>query len=661
MNTNQSPKKPTQNVVDKKESSIKAFIIHNLKRARKQKPFTLLVLFGVILSFAALGIGNYVSSSISTDIVVTVGKQQLPVTLLEREIERFVNYAREKDENFSEEELRSEKVVRLRLLEMIQAQLLSQFIRDQHLIPSDAKLASIIANQPEFQVNGAFSEERYFAGIRQSRVSIDDFEENFRMTVARDNILPMILQTSFLPEGSVKAWQDIIGETREVLPHSIVGEKFSSQIEVSDQEIEDYYQNNLNNYLDPIKVKVKFVEFSPLSLRSTIEPNIEELEQYYENNKLTIFSDNVESRNARHILITTNDESSEDEIAEAQSKINELLQKVRANPDTFASIAEEFSEDPGSKDRGGLYENILPGMMVEEFDQALFKLEEGEISDIVKTSFGFHIIKLEKIISKANQQFEDVIQKVEDLYLEEESAKMYNALVENFKSIIDERLEDAQVINTAADEFELEVVESDWLDINNPKFPFTNPKILSKIFSDEGLAKKVVRINLTKENKVLALVVTDKTEERQLSFAEAKEAINKELIADKTSKLITQELEEKIAILKSGKDELLWEKPIEVNRLEPKLPQSVIGMIFSQPSDTIPGYLDVKINDNKSIIYKITKISKDQDFAEELIQESKELYAQYWQSRLVNGIFASLVEKYPVTINEEVLAKTFNK
>lgn len=647
--------------INNNDDSIMGIIRHNLVRMRKQKPFTLFVLFLVILAFAAMGIGDYVRQAVTNDIVATVGKQQLPLSTLEAEIESFVNYSREQKQDYSEEQLRSEPVIRQKLMEMIQTQLISQYIRDEKLIPSDAKLASEIATQPEFQENGAFSKTRYLEYIRRTRMSIDDFEENFRMRVARDNLVPLILQTSFLPNGAMNTWQGIIGETREVLPHSVVGEKFNQQIKVTAEDKQKYYEQNKNLFVEPVKIKTRVLEFSPLTLRKSVEYTDEELKAFYEENKANLFSQNKDIRNIRHILILSDEKATPEEKAKANENINDILKKIKANPKDFANLAKEFSQDPGSKNNGGLIENVERGMMVPEFDKVVFDLNEGDISDVVETKFGYHIIKLEKIISQSEQKFEDIKPQVIEEYKKVEALKKYNALLENFKLLIDEQSDDQEVLDKAAKEFDLEVSQSDWVDINTKNYPFDLADVKNVLFSKKALDKKVVRTNSKKEDKVFAFYITDKVDEKQLSIDDVSEKLEKAVHIQKIRELINKEVSEKLSKLNSGTDDLLWEKPINVNRLNSKLPQTVMSEIFSVPANSLPKYISTVVDDNKTVIYKINKIIKDEKFAEDVLQKSESVYSQYWQSRVIEGLIAALMEKYPVSINEEVLAKIINK
>src|SRR5690606_8693797 len=300
-----------------------------------------------------------------------------------------------------------------------QVMLLDQFIRQPLLTQraeeagyrvSDAALARRVMETPQFQVDGKFSKDRYNALIRSVGMTEAQFEQEIKTELLIGQLQSGVIDSAFVTPTELDRRYALEKQAREVAYALIPAKEFASEVKVTDEQIESFYEQNAAQFMLPEKADVQYVELTREQAEGEVTVTEEALRDYYEQTKDRFES--PERRRARHILITT-EGGAED--AQGEKKAAELAEQARAGGD-FAALAKQNSQDPGSAEQGGDLGWAQRGMFVGPFEEALFTMQPGEIRGPVKTQFGYHIIKLEDVESGGVQSFEEARAELEEEY-----------------------------------------------------------------------------------------------------------------------------------------------------------------------------------------------------------------------------------------------------
>ncbi len=278
--------------------------------------------------------------------------------------------------------------------------------------PTPKELADWIREQmPFLWQGGQFDGQQYAAMVQQRfRTSVPSFEARLLQDLTIENRLkPLVTDSIVLTEEEVKAIYRRENESARILYAVVDSESYRSQVQVTDEKLNEFLAANMVRYRVPEMRSLKIVTMRP-EAPPEIQVSEAEVQNFYQQNMYRFESQDRVL--ASHILFMTIDPNSgeplpADQIAAKETLANEVLEKVKAGGD-FAELATQYSEDPGNKDAGGDLGWVTSGQMVPTFEQATFALEEGAISDVVKTEFGFHIIKSRRRDSAVRRPLEEV-------------------------------------------------------------------------------------------------------------------------------------------------------------------------------------------------------------------------------------------------------------
>ncbi|MBV8773894.1 MAG: peptidylprolyl isomerase [Deltaproteobacteria bacterium] len=265
---------------------------------------------------------------------------------------------------------------------------------------SDDELARTIASQTAFQVDGHFNVQKYDQILRENDLEPSAFESKTRDRILSDTVRQMIAQAVQVSQDEARNEFNRFGEKLSLAYIEFPYTQFSGNVNPSKRELIGYYNDNRDQFREPERIRIEFIRYDPQVLGASQTPSTEDIQANYERNLNTQFT-HPEQVRARHILIAVSADASPPETAMARAKAEEVMQKVKSGGD-FAKLAREYSDDPGTKDRGGELGYISRGEMVKPFEDAAFKLTPGQLT-LVKSRYGYHVLQLEEI-KKASQE-----------------------------------------------------------------------------------------------------------------------------------------------------------------------------------------------------------------------------------------------------------------
>jgi peptidyl-prolyl cis-trans isomerase D len=409
---------------------------------------------------------------------------------------------------------------------------------------SPEELRSHIQSMPAFQVNGKFSKGGYLRVLGANRIKPEDFEQTHEQHLLIDKLKNLILQNTGIVSEE-EAREAYLMENEKVnLEYIKVEQKgFLGESEVMPAEVEEYFSDHREDFRIPEKVSLQYMVFRPKDYGDKVDISQEEIKAYYEENIDDFFMQ--QQVKARHILFKVPPDADSTKVEEARKRAEEILARAKKGED-FASLAEKYSEGPTAK-KGGDLGYSPRGRMVKQFEDAAFSLKPGELSTVVRTQFGFHIIKVEDVQQERTQSLDEVRKSIESTLRDQESRGLAERSAEEAFYTLYEEGEMAKI----AEEYHVSVNETGFFS-RGEKIKDIPPsdEVTSIAFSlKEGEVSPPVEVS----KNFYILRLTEKQQSRLPELAEAKEKVEKELQEKKAEDRAQSVAQELLAEVKGGK------------------------------------------------------------------------------------------------------------
>lgn len=430
---------------------------------------------------------------------------------------------------------------------VVRQEVLRQSTAGKGFAVGDEDLAQQILSIDSFVVDGVFDKERY-AGFLQSRgMSATDFEDQYRSDLLMQQFRDGVVATGFSLSDENQQVASLRNQKRTASFITLETQVKADSLEISDEEIQAHYDENIVVFNNPQKVKIEYIELKIDDLKDRIEVTDEELEGYFEQNKSRWVV--PEKRSASHILLAVDSDASDSEVEKKQSEADELFKRISAG-ETMAALAPEFSDDPGSADNGGSLGEFGRGVMVSAFEEVAFAMTTGEVSEPVRSDFGFHVIQLDAIIEEQGQPFAEVRAEVEDQFLAERAETEFYQAADTLSNA---SYENNDSLEPAADETGLELNTTDWIDQNSTDGVGSYPQVIAAALSDDvrnnGLNSEVLPVG---ENHAIVLRTIDHEEAKPKSLEEVRDDVIKRVQTIKATEELNDLAEAIIGELEGG-------------------------------------------------------------------------------------------------------------
>lgn len=514
-------------------------------RDRLTGPIVWFVIGLIAIPFAFWGIDSFNTGG-GDPVVAKVGDQKITQGQFRQTYEqRYQQYRSLLGESFRADLFDEGRFRQLTLDDMVQESALRQFARNQGYRAGDAALRDFLVSVPAFQKDGRFSAETYRELLDRQSLRPDRYEEQLRESLVIDQLRGSVQSTAFVTPS--EAWDSyrLEKQTRTIAVVPVRSLAFRDKVSVTDEQVAARYETDKSRYLSQERMKLAYVELSRARLPQADAPAAEVLKAIYDSEKEARFS-NAEERKARHILITFGADKDA-----AKKKAEVLVSQVQAGGD-FAKLAQESSDDTGSKAQGGELGWVKKGVMVPRFEEALFSMKSGEVRGPVETEFGWHILRLDEIKPAATRGFDDAAVQAEllDVYRTREGEKRFQELSAKLEQLAFENTS----LEPVAAELKLEVQTTDWFTRETASGIAANPAVKQAAFSAEVMQDGENSKPLPASAD--SLVVIRKAEyepARQLALNEVKDRIREQLIAEGASKLAKETAQALLAEVKAGK------------------------------------------------------------------------------------------------------------
>ncbi|MDI6747798.1 MAG: SurA N-terminal domain-containing protein [Rhodocyclaceae bacterium] len=571
---------------------------------RNSKRFIKIVLAIIILPFALWGVDSYVRTSGSGDIA-TVGGTPIVMTEFQQALREQQERLRPMLGNANPEMLDSLEIRRAVLDTLINQRLLVLNASKSKLSISDTQLVEFIGAVPQLQENGKFSKERYAELVASQHMSKEMFEARLRQDLLMQQGLAAVTEAALTGHATTDRWLGTQLEEREIAEAILRPEQYAGQVKLATDAIKNYFDANRKEFETPEQVRVEFVVLSQEQFANQATVTEDELRKAYavqaERNK------QPETRRASHILITT---SGADAKA-AQAKAEELLAQLKKSPGDFAKLASQHSQDPGSAARGGDLDWFSRGMMVKPFEDAVFDLKENQISDLVRSDFGFHIIKLTGVRAERVQSFEEARSAIAAELKRQMAARKYTEAAESFINMV---YEQSDSLKPVIEKFKLDPQQSDWFTRTGAAMPpFTSAKLMAAVFSDDVLKNKrnseAIEVG---PNTLVSARIIEHRPAALPSLESLQPTIEKVLVRQEAGLLAAKDGADKLSRLQKGENiSLSWSAARSVARANaPQMSPAAIRAVFRADVAKLPAYAGAEIPGGAYAIYRIGAVKK---------------------------------------------------
>ncbi|WP_018925425.1 SurA N-terminal domain-containing protein [Pseudomonas umsongensis] len=531
--------------------------------------------------------------------------------------------------------LLDEKMLRESALKgLIDRKLLLQGAEKSKFAFSEAALDQVILQTPEFQVNGKFSPERFDQVIRQLGYSRLQFRQMLAQEMLIGQLRAGLAGSGFVTDAQVLAFARLEKQTRDFATVNIKADP--AAVKLTDDEVKAYYDEHAKEFMTPDQVVIDYLELKKASFFDQVSVKDEDLQAAYQKETANL----SEQRRAAHILIEVNDKVTE---AQAKAKIEEVQARL-AKGESFEALAKEFSQDPGSANNGGDLGFAGPGVYDPAFEKALYSLAKDQVSEPVRTDFGFHLIKLLGVEAPEVPTFASLKDK---LTRELKTQQVEQRFVEATKQLEDSSFESSDLAQPAQD-LKLTVHTSAPFGREGGEGVAANRAVVTAAFSpevlDEGANSTAIELD---PETVIVLRAKEHRKPEQLPLESVAASIRVQLTKEHASAAAKTKADQLIASLRDGKTALdkaidgqNWKVTATATRAQEGVDPAVLQALFRMPkpvSKDKPTFSSVTLADGSLVVVRLNGVNEGAAPTE----EEKAQYRRFLASRIGQQDFAA--------------------
>ena len=540
---------------------------------------------------------------------------------------------------------------------------LERLVRDRVLVAasaksklgiSDEKLARELQDKSEIaslrKADGTLDMERYRQLLASQGMTTDMFEANVRGDLSTRQVLAGVTSSGFASKAAAETALNAFFEKREIQLSRFTAVDYASRLTPTDADLEQFYQANAKLFQAPEQASIEYVLFDIESIKKNIVVEPAELKAYYDQNSLRLGA--KQERRASHILITAAKTAPEAERQKARLKATELAVQVKKAPDTFADVARKNSQDPGSAPAGGDLDFFAREAMVKPFSDAAFAMGKGDISEVVESDFGFHIIKLTDIKEPKQRTFEEMKPELELEVKKQLAQKKFTESAEGFTNAV---YEQSDSLKPTADRLKLDVKTAIGV-TRKPTAGVTgalaNTKFLNAIFAPDAIEKKrnteAVEIG---SNQLVSGRITQYTAARTRPIGEVKDDVRQRWIAQRGAEEARKDGIAKLALLKADPAAAALQEKLVVSRDQPQnQPAQIVDAALRADATALPVLAGIDLGAQGYAIVKVVKLLPREKSLEATAKQEQSQYGKWWTSAENLAYYGTLKERFKTEI-----------
>ena len=620
-----------------------------VRKHTKVMQFTLFLL--IFPAFALVGIDGYTRFNESGTPVAVVDGQPIRQPAWDEAHKQEVERLRQSMPNLDPKLLDSPEAKFATLERLVRERVMMAAAEKQHLSTSDQRLARDLSENPSIAAlrkpDGTLDVERYKQLVGAQGLSPEGFEARVRQDLSMRQVLAGVNATGLNSGALVDQTLGTYFERREVQLQRFSTAEFAAKASPTDEQLEQFYKNNPQLFQAPEAASMEYLLLDLEAAKKGITLKPEDVKTYYDQNAVRLSGQ--EERRASHILINAPKNAPAADRAAAKAKAEALLADVKKSPDSFADVAKKNSQDPGSAANGGDLEFFARGAMVKPFEDAAFSMKKGDISPVVETDFGFHIIRLTDIKAPKQKSFEEMKPDIEADLLKQQAQKKFAELAESFTNLV---YEQADSLKPAADRLGLQI--KTLANVQRKPGPETtgplaNERFLNALFSADSVEKKRnTEAVETGSSQLISGRIVQYTPARTLPLAEVKDRVRERVLAQQGAELAKKEGLAKLAAWQANAASATLPEAIVVSREQSqRLPSAVIEAALRADATKLPAWVGVDLGTQGYAVLRVNKVL-ERDIKTASVAQDRQQVTTWWTNAEALAYYESLKARFKV-------------
>jgi peptidyl-prolyl cis-trans isomerase D len=626
----------------------------SVRKHKRILQFVLLLL--VVPSFVLFGIEGYMRNQDQGAVVARVDGQDITQLEWDNAHRQEVDQLRRSMPSLDAQLLDSPQAKYASLERLVRSRVLQAAAKSLQLTPSDQRIANTLAEDPSIaalrRADGTLDIQRYRELVGLQGLTPEGFEARIRTDLASRQVFAGVSNSAIAAQSVSDLAINAFTERREIQVARFDAVEFGSKLSLSDADIKAFYDANPQLFQAPEQADIEYVVLDVESLKSNISVSEQDLKTYYEQNAARLSGQ--EERRASHILINAPKTMSEAERQAAKSKAQDLQQQAKREPAKFAELAKKNSQDPGSAENGGDLDFFSRGAMTKPFEDAVFSLKKGDVSDVVETEFGFHVILLTDVKAPKQRSFEELKPEMEADLKKQQAQRKFTELADSFSNAA---YESADGLKPVAERLKLNLNSATAVTRTvraGQTGVLANPKFLEKLFSPESIQnKRNTEAVEVASNQLVSGRVLKHTPARTESFDEVKDRARAQLVAQRGAQAAQKEGGEKLAAWKAKPDSAVLGAAQTISRTDgqSQLPAAVVEAALRADSANLPAFVGVDLGTQGYAVLRVNRVlPRDDAAAKANLKEDREQYARAWGAAETLAYYDILKARYKAEI-----------
>jgi peptidyl-prolyl cis-trans isomerase D len=609
----------------------------------------LLLIILILPSFVVFGIQGYSRFASDEGMAAKVGSMQITQVEWDNANRSAAERIRAQQPSVDGKLFDSPEFKKESLESLVRQSVLASAANDQHLSPPTSRLVRIFATDPRFaslrNPDGSLNKQLLEAqGMTPARL-----EALLRQELTLAQVLMGVQGTGQTSRLATRAALEAMFQVREVQWTKFDPKQYAAQLNPTVEQLQAFYKDPVNSswLMSPEKADVEFLVLDVESLKGRVTVNEDDLRRSYQENIKRFVQ--PEERRARHILIEAKKDASPEQKKAARTKAEQLLAQLQKNPAQFAELAKKNSDDPGSAANGGDLDYFGRGAMTKPFEDAVFALKPGQLSGVVESDYGFHIILLTDVRGGQTQPYEAVKAQLEDDARKQLAQREFAAAAEKFTNGV---YEQSDSLKPVADELKLPIQTAKGI-LRDPgsvdQGVFANRRLLDALFDagNRSKGRNTEAIEVAPNKLVSARVVTYSPAARQ-PFEAVQSQLRERWVAAESLKAARKDAEQKMALWKQSPDKSQMPAAVQMSgKTIYAQPPAVLEAALRIPEKQLPAWTTVELGAEGVALLKVNKVLPLQ-ISEQESKEAESQYGSYWGRAEADAYYRALKRQYKV-------------
>ena len=523
---------------------------------------------------------------------------------------------------------------------------------EAHLVTTDGRLARALQEDPAIaslrKPDGSLDVERYRLLVGAQGMTPEMFEANARRQISTRQVMAGVGESAFGVAAAADATFGAFLQRREVQVAQFAAGDFSAGLKPTDAELEAWYKDHVAQFQAPEQAKIEYVVLDLDAVKKNTTVNEDDLKTFYAQNNAQLAG--KEERRASHILVNAPKGASAEERAKARARAEQLLADVRKSPATFADVARKNSDDAGSAASGGDLDYLARSAIDKPIADAIFGLgKKGDISDVVESDFGFHVIQLTDIRAPKVPSFAEMRTQLEAELRTQQAQRQFAEAAETFTNSV---YEQSDSLKPVADKLKLQIQTATVSPVPpaGATGPLANARLLEAVFSADATQQKRNTESVeVGTNQLVSARVVEHSPARTQTLAEVRDQVRARWTAQRAAELAKQKGEAQLAEWKTQGAQAKLPAAVTIARDDThQFPAKLIDAALRADPAALPTLLGVDLAEQGYAVVRVDKIAPPRALPAEAEQQIRQQYAQAWAAAETVAYYNLLKERLKV-------------